>query len=277
MLVEKYRFCDCNIEIKHTDPILQKNNYKLFLEDFDAPDFSVDVIETDFLPEKTGKCLFKGELNDVYLDGDTKKTYSAFPIGAEQIATDYACRINDEKLYISFPKATNEFLVFEGLRLSELLLSKGIGILHCSFIEVDGQAILFAGDKQVGKSTQASLWGKYGSATIINGDRAGLFVRDGKVFAGGVPYCGTSGICVNKQLPVKAIVCLSKDTENVLERLLPVGAFMFLLGKFAYNTWDSGAVNNVSDLLTTIVENVPIYSYGCVKDESAVNYLSERI
>ncbi len=277
MQVKKYIFCDCAIEIKHNNPISQKNNYSLFLEEFDAPDFSVEVIDTDILPEKIGVCLFKGELNDVYLDGEIKKTYSAFPIGKEQIATDFACRVNNEKLYISFSKETNEFLVFEGMRLPEFLLSKGIGILHCSFIEVDGQAILFAGDKQVGKSTQASLWEKYLGANVINGDRAGLFIKDGTIVAGGVPYCGTSGICKNKQMPLKAVVCLSKGVENKLEKLSPMEAFMFLLGKFAYNTWDSSDVNTVTDLLTSIVENVPVYSYSCLKDESAVKFLSERI
>ena len=277
MQSKKYVFCDCAIEIKHNAPIAQKNNYNLFLQDFEKPDFSVEVIETEKLPEKMGERLFKGELIEVYSEGEVRKTYSAFPTGKEQIPVDFACRVNNESLYISFYKETNEFLVFEGLRLPELLLSKGIGILHCSFIEVDGQAILFAGDKQVGKSTQAALWEKYSSATVINGDRAGLFVKDGTVTAGGVPYCGTSGICKNEQYPLKAIICLSKGTENKLEKLSPINAFMFLLGKFAYNTWDPKDVNAVTDLLAVIAEKTPIYSYSCLKDESAVQYLSERI
>ncbi len=277
MQSKKYSFCNCNIEIKHNSPISREFNYGLFLNDFETPDFSFAVKEVESLPPKDGICLFNSELNSVYLDGDVRKNYTAFWDNKEQRAKDYTCKINNETLYVSCPIETNEFHVFEGLRLPELLLTKGIGILHCSFIEVDGQAILFAGDKQVGKSTQASLWEKYGSATPINGDRAGLFIKDDKVFAGGVPYCGTSGICVNKQMPVKAIICLSRGTENALEKTSPMAGFMFLLGKFAYNTWDSKAVNAVSDLLTTIVEKVPIYSYSCVKDESAVKYLSERI
>lgn len=277
MQIKKYVFCDCAVEIKHNKPIALKNNYSLFIGDSEKTDFSVEVAQTDTLPEKKGECLYDGDLNDVYLDGETRRTYSAFPVGENLLSEDFACRENYDKLYISFRDEINEFLVFEGLRLSELLLSKGIGILHCSFIEVDGQAVLFAGDKQVGKSTQAALWAKYSSATVINGDRAGIYVKDGTVTVGGVPYCGTSGICKNKQLPLKAVVCLSKGTENRLEKLSPVNAFMFLLGKFAYNTWDPTDVNAVTQLLTAIVESIPIYSYSCLKDESAVKYLSERI
>ena len=273
---KKYSFCNCVIEIKHNGPIAEKNNYGIFATDNETVDFVVDVENVSYLPSKEGVRLFSEELHEVYFDGENRKTYSAFPVSRDE-SVDFACRVNNEKLYISFRDEINEFLVFEGLRLSELLLLKGIGILHCSFIEVNGEAILFAGDKQVGKSTQAALWEKYASATIINGDRAGLFIKDGKVTAGGVPYCGTSGICKNRQLPVKAIVCLSKGTENKIEKLSPLSAFMFLMGKFAYNTWDVSDVNSITGLLTEIVEKIPVYSYSCLKDESAVKYLSERI
>ena len=277
MQIDKYIFCDCAIEIKHKKPILKKNNYCIFAGEAEKTDFSVEVTDADILPVKKGRCLFDGELTSVYLDGDVRKTYSAFPVGKDQIAEDFACRVNNEQLYISFRDETNEFHVFEGLHLPELLLSKGIGILHCSFINVDGQAVLFAGDKQVGKSTQAALWKKYTSATVINGDRAGVFIKNGIVTAGGVPYCGTSGICKNEQYPIKAIVCPSIGTENKLEKLSPLNAFMFLMGKFSYNTWDPAEVNAITDLLTVIAERIPIYSYSCLKDESAVKYLSERI
>ena len=277
MQIDKYIFCDCAVEIKHKNPILEKNNYGIFSGESEKTDFSFEVIDSDTLPEKKGRCLFDGELTNVYLDGDVRKTYSAFPIGKDQVAEDFACRVNNEQLYISYRNETNEFHVFEGLRLPELLLSNGIGILHCSFIDVDGKAVLFAGDKQVGKSTQAALWEKYASARVINGDRAGVFIRDGIVTAGGVPYCGTSGICKNEQYPIKAIICLSIGLENKLEKLSPLEAFMFLLGKFSYNTWDPAEVNAITDLLTVLVERVPIYSYSCLKDESAVKYLSERI
>lgn len=277
MQVKKYSFCNCNIEIKHNAPILEKFHYGLFLEDFDTSHFSFEVQNVDLLPPKNGACLFNSQLNSVYIDGETRKNFTAFWDNNELNAKDYTCKINEEKLYVSAPGEINEFFVFEGLRLPEILLSKGIGLLHCSFIEVDGQAILFTGDKQVGKSTQASLWEKYASATIINGDRAGLFVKDGKIFAGGVPYCGTSGICVNKQMPIRVIICLSQGIENTLTELSPVNKFMFLLGQFAYKTWDSVAVNAVSDLVTTIIESVPIYSYSCLKDESAVEFLKENL
>lgn len=274
---KKYSFCNCNIEIKHSEPIKNKFSYSTFLADFGKPDFSFEVKNVDSLPPKNGECVHENELNSVYLDGGVRRNYTAFWDNSALCAKDYTCRVNDELLLVSCPNEVNEFHVFEGLRLHELMLSKGIGILHCSFIEVDGAAILFSADKHVGKSTQAALWEKYGSATVINGDRAGVFIRDGKAFAGGVPYSGTSGICLNRQIPIRAIICLAQGSENSVRPMSPLESFMFLLGQFAYNTWDSVAVNGISDLLTTLCETVPVYSYSCLKDESAVHYLAERI
>ena len=275
MQTKKYIFCNCALEIKLNEPILQERYFNRFLGDSDTPDYSFEVIKTDSLPEKTGVCLLESKTNSVYRDGETEKNYSAFLKGRELSTVDFACRVTDGRLYISEDCQLNEYSVFEGLRLPELLLDKGIGLLHCSFIEYEGQAILFAGEKQVGKSTQAGLWQKYKNTFTVNGDRAGLYFKDNKLFAGGIPYCGMSDICENKNMPVRAIICLSKGTENEIKGLSAFDAFMALLGQFSYNTWDKNAVNKVTDLVTKIVENVPVYGYSCRKDESAVSFLEE--
>lgn len=275
MQVKKYLFCNCALEIKLNEPILQERYFCRFLDEFETPDYSFEVIKTDSLPEKTGKCIFDSGENSVYLDGKVEKIYSAFLKGKNLIPIDFACRVNDGRLYISEARQLNEYSVFEGLRLHELLLSKGIGMLHCSFIEYEGQAILFAGDKQVGKSTQASLWEKYKKTLTVNGDRAGLYFKDNMLFAGGIPYCGMSDICENKNMPVRAIICLSQGTENIIKKLSAFDGFIALLGQFSYNTWDKNAVNNVTALVSSVVENVPVYAYSCRKDETAVNFLED--
>lgn len=277
MQIKKYLFCNCALEIKLNEPILQERYFSRFLDGFETPDYSFEVIKADCLPPKTGECIFDSGENSVYVDGAVEKNYTAFLKGKNLPPIDFACRVNDGRLYISEERQLNEYSVFEGLRLPELLLCKGIGMLHCSFIEYEGQAILFAGDKQVGKSTQASLWQKYKKALTVNGDRAGLYFKDKILFAGGIPYCGMSDICENKNMPVRAIICLSQGAENTIKKLSAFDSFIALLGQFSYNTWDKNAVNNVTALVSSIVENVPVFAYSCRKDETAVSFLEDYL
>lgn len=267
----KYLICDCAIEITTPEKLMPEGDFTKFRGDFAESDYSFQVIRTPHLPEKAGKSVYESNRLSVFKNG-SECWFSAYPVSEADYFT-FACREGYEKLHLLSNQRFTEHPVFLGLHLPQLLLKKGVGLLHCSFIEHEGQAILFAGNKQVGKSTQAGLWEKYATATVLNGDRAGVFFKDGKAFAGGVPYCGTSKICINKQLPIKAIVCLSKGTENTIKKLSAMEGFTWLLDKFTYNTWDENAVNSIADLLTSLVENVPVFSYSCVKDESAVNYL----
>lgn len=276
MKVYKYNFCGCNIELKCTDPINPEGEFQQFLCDFSSPDYSFLVERVARLPEKTGETLYSSDCKKVFFDG-TRKYYTAYHGTPQMQCVDLGCRIDDAKLYISHNGEIGEHIVFSCLDLPDLLLKKGVGIVHCSFIEHNGEAIVFVGDKQVGKSTQADLWQKFRGAEIINGDRAALLIENGRVFACGIPFCGMSKICKNKKLPVKAVVLLSKGDKNELSRLSNFEGFIDLLGKFSYNTWDKVAVDKMITLVNEIVETVSVFSYSCLKDKSAVDFLDKAL
>jgi hypothetical protein len=231
------------------------------------------VHDVDRLPLPQTQLTFGTRRRQIY---GTNCTYTGYYDQAINGIRFYACFENEKDLYINFVYEIRDDVVFDGLDLPPLLLKKGVGILHCSYIEVNGGAILFSGDKQVGKSTQAALWEKYANATVLNGDRAGIYLDNGIYFADGVPFCGTSKICVNKKLPIRAIICLSQGKENHIQRLLPVEGYMQLLGQFAYYSRPAD-FNLISNLLQGLCENVPIYHYSCVKDESAVDTLKQEL
>lgn len=276
MVSNKYIFCGCSVELKTEDKLLPEGEFSKFRSDFSQADYSIDVMTTQELPLKNGDEIFVSDRRKVYSDGKIKM-FTSYYNSRHRKYVDFACKIDDSVLYVSYRGKLRELTVFDGVNLPDMLLKKGIGILHCSFIEYNGGAILFAGDKQVGKSTQAALWKKCRNADIINGDRAGLKIENGKVFAYGVPFCGTSKICENKKLPIRAIVCLSKGTENRIERLLPLNAFVNIIEKFTYEPWRNEAVEQIHSLVGTIAENVPVYDYSCVKDKSAVDFLEREL
>lgn len=275
MQSNKYMFCGCAVEIQSNEIIKPEAEFSKFLSDFTQADYTVRVIHTDNLPTEAGKPVFRSNRKKIYADGD-KKVYTAYFNTKLRKYVDFACKVNDSELYIKFDDNLREVTVFDGLDLPSMLLKKGIGIIHCSFVEYNESAILFVGDKQVGKSTQAGLWNKYLGADIINGDRAAVYFENGKLYADGIPFCGTSKICKNKKLPIKALVCLSIGSHNELEKLSSLDAFMKVMGKFSYNS-TKDSVETVSSLVGKMVEELPVYSYSCLKDESAVHFLKAEL
>lgn len=277
MLISKYRFCNCCIELKTEKPLAEELYFSRFRVDSDEEStLSFNIIKTDALPPKSGKEIHSNSRRSVYTDGKTTQYYTAYFDTKLMQYADYACR-TDDKLYIAEKHGDGEMAVFDALDIPSILLENGAGILHCSYVDTENGAVLFTGVKQVGKSTQAALWEKYRGTDTVNGDRAGITIEDGKIFANGVPFCGTSDICKNKKVPVKAIVCLSKSTENKIEKLSPLNAFMALINNFSYNLWDSESVDAITAIVKGIVESAPVYSYSCCKDETAVDFLEKEL
>lgn len=161
------------------------------------------------------------------------------------------------------------------IALPQLLLGHGVIMLHASFVEYKGKAILFSAPCGTGKSTQADLWARYCGAEIINGDKAAVLVEDGKAFACGLPFCGTSGICHNRTLPLGAIVMLRQATVNEAELLNGVGALQGILSNIYLDFLADGEAVVCADLLDKILSVVPVYELRCTPDERAVKVLQD--
>lgn len=160
------------------------------------------------------------------------------------------------------------------------LLQKNAAVLHASFIDFNGSAILFTGPSQTGKSTQSALWTVHAGAEIINDDRALLRKKDGRWFVYGYPCCGSSSICINRTLPLWAIVMLRQGTENRVEiptlsetiRSLVLGIEVYL--------WDRWEIDQALLIAEEIARQVEILRLTCRPDADAVrvlrDYLTER-
>lgn len=165
------------------------------------------------------------------------------------------------------------YLVLRWLDLPGFCLAGHAVFLHASLIRYQGKAILFLGQKQIGKSTQAELWRKYRGAEVLNGDRALLRQRQGRWYAWGSPFCGTSGICVNAQAPLGAIVLLAQDTENRVRAASPREVLKAFLSGCSYDPSDRIATERVLDLAEEIGQTCPVLRLCCRPDEGAVDCL----
>ncbi len=167
--------------------------------------------------------------------------------------------------------------VLNTLAVEHLITESGGFVFHCSFIEWNGEAILFTAPSGVGKSTQAELWKKYRNAKVMNGDRAAVMIKNGQIMAEGIPFSGSSKYCKQCSVPVKAIVYLSQASENSVKELNGREAFFKLWEGITINTWDKKDVDTISKVVSGLVGQVPIYHLACTPDESAVLALESEL
>lgn len=161
--------------------------------------------------------------------------------------------------------------------LEKILLDNSGFLLHSSFIRYQGKGILFSAPCGTGKSTQANLWEKYRRSDTLNGDRAGIRSGNGHWTAYGMPFAGTSGIYRNESAPIAAIVTLAQGSENIIRKLRPMEAIRKLLPECSCRRWDSEFMNKMLDLLSQLVQQLPVYLLECRPDQGAVNLLHETL
>lgn len=157
--------------------------------------------------------------------------------------------------------------------LHKALLQRGGAILHAAYIDWNGQALLFTAPSGTGKSTQAALWAKHAGVEIVNGDRVLVRQWNGQWYAFGYPCCGSSRICLNRTLPLRAIVVLQQGTENRVERLTAPQKIRALAAATEVYPWDNQEINRALDMAVLLAENVTVARLICRPDKEAVKTL----
>lgn len=180
--------------------------------------------------------------------------------------------LKEKESYIEYSRN-----LLEIINIEQILNNFSAFILHSSFIEWKDKGILFSAPSGTGKSTQADLWDKYEDVEIINGDKAGIRNMDGRWTAYGLPFAGTSGIYKNKKAEISHIIVLRQGKKNKLTKLSPREAFIKLYSETIVHTWDKEFQENIVNMITDVVQSVPIYQYECLPDKSAVDFLKEQI
>ena len=149
--------------------------------------------------------------------------------------------------------------------------------LHGALVDLDGNGVVFTGYSGVGKTTQAQLWEKYLGADIINGDKLFLRCIEGKAYAYGTPWKGSSPYCLNRKVPVKAVVVLQQAKENTIEKLDSLACMEYFMPHLFLPHWDQTCLNRALDTFDQILGNVPVYLLKCRPDEDAVLMTKEQI
>ncbi len=277
-MFKNYTICEQNIRIEMPSFPNDSADWQLFETNANNPDINIVCQVGENLPECPG--TFLGEQSEFSVFSDGEKVFRKRSMGtAEGALAEYDCKSGSfcevrftEK---SFPFMTDERYFWGSVPLAQLILPKKVVLMHASYIDTNGSAVLFTAPCGTGKSTQAELWRVHRNAEIINGDKAGIYLKDGKAFAGGLPFCGTSKICKNRNLPLKAIVLLSQGKENRVKHLTGFEALQAVINNIYLDLLAPGERQMCIDFVIELLEQVNVFSLQCTPDERAVEELEK--
>ena len=180
----------------------------------------------------------------------------------------------------SFPGRIGTNTVLTALQAEHLVLPAGGVVLHASYIEWQGRAVLFTAPSGTGTSTQAELWERYRGAKLVNGDRAVLrrsAASPTGFVACGLPFSGSSRTCLDRELPLAAVVYLGQAPQTTIQRLQGAQAFRRIWEGCSVNVWDSHDLAAAAQIVTEAARAVPVWRLDCTPDETAVAALQNAL
>lgn len=276
MQSKKYKFFDTVIQVLTPEEIADTEPFVNFLTE-EEPDCTVTFEYVTELPDLVENVTTDNEISFTTEDNKSMCWYKNH--GKEGY---YACRIFDGKKH--FVQVLDEYrgklwngIIFNLLGFEEIIAKHNGVVLHASAILKNEKMILFTAPCGTGKSTQAELWRKYANAEIVNGDKALISLKNDMIFAGGLPFSGSSDICKNISAPLAAVVCLGQSKENKITKMNAREAIVALL----QGNYRSGITNVSSqktiDVLEKLCSTVSVYKFDCLPDRTAVKCLKKEL
>lgn len=162
---------------------------------------------------------------------------------------------------------------FIGRYAMHAMIEYGVLPFHGVLMEHNGKGIIICAPSGVGKTTHARIWRDEKNALIINGDNACCHKENGVWKGFGIPWCGTSGECVNRSVEIAAIVILERGEDNMVHRLGEYDAFCKLLPLIHYPSWSGKNTSVATELCTDFLKDIPAFRLECRPDAQAVETL----
>ena len=161
--------------------------------------------------------------------------------------------------------------------LPAAMLSLEVLTFHGVLLEYEGKGIILSAPSGVGKTTHARLWTRHKRAIILNGDKSAVYKKDGIWTGFGMPWSGSSGEYMNREVPIAAHVILERGEHNQAEKCPAFDAFSGVLAHLLSPRWNTSMMEKSMDLLEDYLSHVPVYRLRCRPDVEAVEVLQDCI
>ena len=244
-------------------------------------DLRFKIIPVEKLPDRMDVRFKENRRVYVGSGADAGTFFSSYP-GSKPYAFVSRHSVHEGNLFCEYIPGNEKYIdyarnLFNLMDIEATLLDFDAVILHASFIRYSGYGIVFTAPSGTGKSTQAELWQRYEGAEVLNGDRAALRQIGSQWRAYGLPYAGTSGIYRNESAPLRAIVVLKQAKENKIRLLRGSEAFRYLYPETLIHRWDEEFEHHATDLLLSILKDVPVFLLECMPNKEAVSLLHDTL
>ncbi|MDF2906411.1 MAG: hypothetical protein K0R34_1732 [Herbinix sp.] len=157
------------------------------------------------------------------------------------------------------------------------ILNKNGVLFHGVVMEWKSMGVLVCACAGTGKTTHTKMWKEVENASILNGDRALCCYVDHQWYTYGAPWNGSSGECINRRVPLRAIVLLEQADNNQIARLTPLQGILGLIPVTFAPDWDEKQMNRAIDTIEQIGMQVPIYALYCKPNLEALEILKGEL
>lgn len=151
-------------------------------------------------------------------------------------------------------------------------------LLHASVTRHKGKANLFFGVSGTGKSTHSRLWHQYvPDSDLMNDDNPVIRILDGEAMVFGTPWSGKTLCYRNVKAPIRALVRLEQDPENIMERLHSLQAYASVVAACSSIRWNHSVMDGIVPTVEKLAMTVPCYRLRCRPDREAVELCKNTI
>ena len=157
------------------------------------------------------------------------------------------------------------------------MIDSSVLSFHGVLMEYNGKGIIISAPSGTGKTTHARLWRDEKNALIINGDNSCCIKENGAWKGFGIPWSGTSGEQINRNVPVVATVVLERGDKNKAYSINEYDAFCNLQPLMHYPAWDKNKTDRAIELCNGFLKDVPVFKLECRPDADAVQTLFKAL
>ena len=150
--------------------------------------------------------------------------------------------------------------------------------VHSASLEYRDKVWLFSGHSGAGKSTHTNLWKEMYKVSDFNGDLNLVGVEEGRAYAYGLPWCGTSGIYSTGKKPLGGIVFLSQGEKDELLPLSKSEKPLYLMQRMISPAWTKEQLERNLDAARHLVDaGIGVWKLSCTKNKSAAEYMKKEL